>query len=72
MSEVVNFGVAALPNNLTDAQRVAYKKVAKKDYKALFLIHSCLIPIIFELFFMLLYQRKFGTICKRNMLEMRN
>lgn len=39
--EVIKDGVTSLVEAATDAQKAAFKEEKKKDYKALFLIHSC-------------------------------
>ena len=39
--EVIKDGVTSLVEGATDAQKATFKEEKKKDYKALFLIHSC-------------------------------
>jgi F0F1-type ATP synthase alpha subunit len=46
--ELVNNGVPALPTNPNDEQTAAHKESQKKDGRALFIIHQCLEPDIFD------------------------
>ena len=39
--EIINNGVTPLRDEAINAQKAAFKEEKKKDYKALFLIHSC-------------------------------
>src|ERR1051325_7166769 len=46
--EIVTNGVTPLGEDATDARRATHKVEKKKDYKALFLIHSCVDSDNFE------------------------
>lgn len=48
MAEIVSDGVPVLEANANDVQKVAHKEQRKKDGKALFLIHQCVDPNMFE------------------------
>ena len=48
MVAIMNDGVSALEENVSDAQQVTHKEQRKKDGKAIFLSHQCVDPNVFE------------------------
>lgn len=48
VTEIVNDGVPGLQENANDVQKAAHKEQRKENGKALFLIHQCVDPNVFE------------------------
>jgi hypothetical protein len=46
--DLVQGGVEPVTSTSTDAQKATFKELKKRDYKALFIIHQCVSPDIFE------------------------